>query len=79
MRIRVIRRPTGAPYGGTDSYRPGQVYDVPATLGEYLVAKGFAAVEMRGNSTHQQFAGRERRKFYEVIEEHRSGKKLRDK
>ena len=77
MRIRVIRRPTGTPDIRTDQYRPGQVYDVSASLAEYLVAEGFAAIEMRGDSEHQRFAGRERRRFHEVIEEHRRGKKIR--
>jgi hypothetical protein len=77
MKIRVIRRPDAAPDVSTDLYRPGHIYDVSASLAEYLVAEGFAAVEMRCGSDHRPFTGHERRKFREVIDEHRNGRKVR--
>ena len=77
MKIRVIRRPSETADVSTEGYRPGQVYDVSAGLAEYLVTEGFAAIEMRSGSDHQRFGGRERRRFHEVIEEHRSNRKVR--
>ena len=31
-------------------YRPGHVYDLPASLAAYLVTEGFAIVEMRSEN-----------------------------
>jgi hypothetical protein len=46
--VRILRQPTGSIEGiSLNYYRQGQVYDVPAAIGEYLVAEGFAIVEMR--------------------------------
>jgi hypothetical protein len=42
-------------------YRPGQVYDLPATLAGYLVTEGFAIVEMRSDNNMRSAAEPERR------------------
>jgi hypothetical protein len=42
-------------------YRPGQVYDLPATLAAYLVTEGFALVEMRSDNNMRSAVERERR------------------
>jgi hypothetical protein len=47
----MLRQPTGTLQGvALKWYRPGQIYDLPAPLGSYLVAEGFAIVEMRAES-----------------------------
>jgi len=48
MRVRIIRRPTGAVDGiSLHYYRAGLAYDLSPELAEYLVASGFASIEMR--------------------------------
>ena len=42
-------------------YREGQVYDLPSTIGEYLVAEGFAIIEMRTQKS-ASFEGPDRRR-----------------
>ena len=48
MRVRIVRQPYGTVSGiSLRSYRPGEVYDIPAILAEYLVVEEFAIFEMR--------------------------------
>jgi hypothetical protein len=49
MKVRISRRPQGVLQGAVSLqyYRPGEVYDLPPTLAEYLVMEGFAILEMR--------------------------------
>jgi hypothetical protein len=48
MKVRILRQPRGTVSGVTLShYRPGEVYDIPAILAEYLVMEQFAMLEMR--------------------------------
>ena len=48
MKVRIVEPPSGTHDGiSLESYRQGCVYDVSPTLGAYLVAMGFAIVEMR--------------------------------
>lgn len=48
MRVRILRQSTGIVQGvSLKYYRPGQVYDLPATLAAYLVTEELAMVEMR--------------------------------
>jgi hypothetical protein len=42
-------------------YREGCVYDLPPSVGEYLVAEGWAFIEMR-NQNSSAFKGPERRR-----------------
>ena len=51
MRVRIIKRPEGTVDGASlKSYVPGEIYDVQATLADYLVLNGFAVAEMRATS-----------------------------
>ena len=48
MKVRIIRQPQGTVSGvALNSYRCGEVYDIPPTLAEYLVLEQFAILEMR--------------------------------
>lgn len=48
MRVRILRRPSGRVDGmSLRYYHAGVTYDVSPELAEYLVASGFAAIEMR--------------------------------
>ena len=48
MKILIQRQPYGIVHGvALKWYRPGLVYDLPATLAAYLVTEGFGMVEMR--------------------------------
>jgi hypothetical protein len=48
MRVRITRRPEGVVQGvSLLYYRPGEVYDVPPSLAEYLVMEDYAIFEMR--------------------------------
>jgi hypothetical protein len=50
VKIRIIRQPGGIVDGSfLDAYRVGQVYDVPMSIGTYLVAEGYAIVELRSD------------------------------
>jgi hypothetical protein len=60
MRVRIVRQPEGPVV--LNAYRLGHIYDVTLSLAEYLVAKGFAIVEMRDEVQPQKRDGRERRR-----------------
>jgi hypothetical protein len=48
MRVRITRAPTGVVDGiPLKNYHAGVTYDLSPVLAEYLVAEGFAALEMR--------------------------------
>ena len=48
MRVKIIRQPQGTVSGVTlRTYRPGEVYDIPPTLADYLVLEQYAILEMR--------------------------------
>ena len=48
MRVRITRTPRGVVDGmSLHYYHPGEAYDVSPELAEYLVAEGFASIEMR--------------------------------
>lgn len=48
MKVRIVRQPTGTIQGlSLHDYNIGHVYDLPASVAAYLVAEGFAFVEMR--------------------------------
>jgi hypothetical protein len=48
MRVRITRQPLGVVQGvSLKYYRPGEVYELPSTLAEYLVMEGCAIFEMR--------------------------------
>jgi hypothetical protein len=61
VRVRITRQPIGVIHGiSLNYYRPGETYDLPQSLAEYLVMEEYAMIEMRD---------RERQK--PVIEERR--------
>jgi hypothetical protein len=48
MRVRITRAPRGVVDGmSLHYYHAGEAYDLSQELAEYLVAEGFAAIEMR--------------------------------
>ena len=48
MRVKITRRPVGTVQGmSLNYYRPGEVYELPPSLAEYLVMQKYAIVEMR--------------------------------
>lgn len=48
MKVRITRPPTGVIDGmSLRYYHAGEAYEVSALLAEYLVAEGYAAIEMR--------------------------------
>ena len=54
MRVIIVGQPRGTLEGlSLRKYRVGQTYDVPASLGAYLVAEGYALVEMRSDRNPQ--------------------------
>lgn len=78
MKVRIIRQAGGVGVDiAPESLRPGRVYDLPPGVAQYLIAEGFAEVERRQEQPPGGFTGPDRRKFYEVIDEHRTGRKSR--
>jgi hypothetical protein len=63
MRVKIIRQPHGHITGiSLKHYRPGQTYDLPPTLADYLVAEEYAIFEMRDQESPQAPVPVERRK-----------------
>ena len=63
MRVRIVRQPQGTVTGiSLKYYRPGQVYELPPTLADYLVAEEYAIYEMRESNQPSRPSGPERRK-----------------
>ena len=62
MRIRITREPSGSVDGiSLRQYRPGTTYDLAPELAEYLVAAGFASIEMRQGQRSKRWRERDRR------------------
>jgi hypothetical protein len=65
MRVRIIRRPTGIVDGmSLHYYHAGQAYDVAPELAEYLVASGFASIEMRRSNRSSRQPRNDRRSVH---------------
>ena len=63
MRVKIIRQPVGSVNGlNLSLYKPRLIYNLPADLANYLVASGFARLEMRGSEKAGPPEGIERRK-----------------
>jgi hypothetical protein len=61
--VRIIRQPNGAVDGiSLDQYHMGRHYDLPSSLAQYLVAQGFALLEMRRQVRSSRTRARDRRK-----------------
>jgi hypothetical protein len=65
MKVRILRRPGGVVDGmSLHYYHAGQTYEVSAELAEYLVASGFASIEMRKGDRSPRQPRNERRSFH---------------
>ena len=63
MKVRITREPTGVVDGmALRYYHVGEAYDIPAVLAEYLVAEGYAAIEMRQRQRSSRPRKHERRR-----------------
>jgi hypothetical protein len=64
MKVRILKRIVGHVDGvSLRHYRPKQIYDVPPSLANYLVAQGVALFEMRNpEARHPPPEGEERRR-----------------
>lgn len=50
-----MRQPHGSVSGvSLSAYRPGEVYDIPAMLAEYLVVEELAILEMRDSNRERE-------------------------
>jgi hypothetical protein len=59
----MVRQPIGSMQGvSLRFYRPGHVYDLPASLAAYLVTEGFAIVEMRSENNLRTTVDHDRRR-----------------
>lgn len=48
MKVKILRQPYGMVHGiSLRHYRPGEVYDLPPSLAEYLVMEQYGIFEMR--------------------------------
>jgi hypothetical protein len=62
MKVRILRRPTGVVDGmSLHYYHTGQAYEVSPELAEYLVASGFASIEMRRSTRSSRQPRHDRR------------------
>jgi len=63
MKVRIIDRPDGAINGvSLKYYRPGEVYDLPPAIAEYLVMEKCAIFEMRDHERPASEVAVERRR-----------------
>jgi hypothetical protein len=63
VRIRIIRQPSGAVDGiSLRDYDMGRRYDLPSSLAQYLMAQGFAFLEMRQSTRSTRWRLTDRRK-----------------
>lgn len=63
MRVRITRTPRGVVDGmSLHYYHPGEAYDLSLELAEYLVAEGYACIEMRQRQRSSRPRSHERRR-----------------
>ena len=63
MRVRITRQPIGMVQGmSLNYYRPGEVYELPPSLAEYLVMEKYAIIEMRNREKAHAPVVEERRR-----------------
>jgi hypothetical protein len=63
MKVRITRAMRGVVDGmSLHYYHAGEAYDVSPQLAEYLVAEGFASIEMRQRERSSRPRGRDRRR-----------------
>jgi hypothetical protein len=63
MRVRITRQPRGVVDGvSLHFYHAGEAYDLSPELAEYLVAEGFASIEMRQRQRSSRLRDHDRRR-----------------
>jgi ribonuclease BN (tRNA processing enzyme) len=63
VRVRFLRQPYGSIDGiSLSHYHAGHVYELPASLAEYLVTRGFAFFEMRSRRRSMRYRVNDRRR-----------------
>jgi hypothetical protein len=63
VRVRITRELRGVVDGvALNRYHAGQAYEVSAELAEYLVAEGYASIEMRRRQRSRRNGSRDRRR-----------------
>lgn len=63
MKVRITRSPRGVVDGvSLHYYHAGEAYEVTPQLGEYLVAEGFASIEMRQRQRSSRQRSHDRRR-----------------
>ena len=63
MKVRIVRQPLGMIEGvSLHHYRPGEVYELPPLLAEYLVMERYATFEMRDRGKPPEPVAEERRR-----------------
>jgi hypothetical protein len=63
MRVRITRQPRGVIDGmSLHYYHAGEAYDLARELAEYLVAEGFASIEMRQHERSSRPRAHDRRR-----------------
>ena len=63
MRVKIVRQPVGSVNGlNLSFYKLRVIYDLPGDVASYLVASGFARLEMRRSDKAVPPDGIERRK-----------------
>jgi hypothetical protein len=78
VKVRVVRQPQGTVQGVTlQSYHAGYVYDIAPALAEFLIAEGYAILEMRREEQRALAEPERRRVARTIIDEHRNGRRVR--
>jgi hypothetical protein len=68
MRVRITRQPRGVIDGmSLHYYHAGHAYDVTPELAEYLVAEGFASIEMRQRERSSRPRANDRRRSRSLL------------
>jgi hypothetical protein len=63
MKVRITREPKGTVDGmSLHYYHAGEAYDVTPQLAQYLVAEGFASIEMRQRQRSTRRRAHDRRR-----------------
>ena len=63
MKVRITRAPRGTVDGmSLHYYHLGEAYDVASQLAEYLVAEGYASIEMRQHQRSSRPRSHDRRR-----------------
>lgn len=78
VKVRVVRQPQGTVQGiALRAYHPGRVYDLAPALADYLIAEGYALLEMRRDAPGELAEPERRRAGRPIIDNHRNGRRPR--